>query len=142
VFRLEDELREGESVDGLVLLLRGDEDTDAKLLRQAARLAAAYTYRGVAARGVSLFAAASEDDDVVNAVLQAKLRTYATYRRIAGEPLARLAAAVELLPTFRDPHWTALLPQVGEELALATFLDILGPVRDNPVYEKSRRSRR
>jgi hypothetical protein len=43
VDRLEDVLRTGESSDDLVLL-RGGEDTSAKLLRQAALLEARYTY--------------------------------------------------------------------------------------------------
>ena len=57
--RLEDVLRTGESSDDLVLLLRGGEDTSAKLLRQAALFETRYTYGGQRARGISIFAASS-----------------------------------------------------------------------------------
>ena len=72
--RLEDVLRAGESSDDLVLLLRGGEDTSAKLLRQAALFEARYIYGGQSARGMSLFAASSVVDAL--AVLESKLRTY------------------------------------------------------------------
>lgn len=52
--RIEDVLRAGESSDDVVLLLRGGEDTSAKLLRQAALLKTRYAYAGRPARGISL----------------------------------------------------------------------------------------
>jgi hypothetical protein len=85
VDRLEDVLRAGESSDELVLLLRGGEDTRAKLLRQAALFEARYTYGGQRARGISLFAASSAVDEL--AVLESKLRTT---RSTAGSPGPRL----------------------------------------------------
>jgi hypothetical protein len=85
VDRLEDVLRAGESSDDLVLLLRGGEDTSAKLLRQAALFEARYTYGGQSARGMSLFAASSVVDAL--AVLESKLRTYPKYRRCPGRCL-------------------------------------------------------
>ena len=80
--RLEDVLRVGESSDDLVLLLRGREDTSAKLIRQAALFERRYTYGSQPARGISLFAANSASG--VLAVLESKLRTYSKYRRVAG----------------------------------------------------------
>jgi hypothetical protein len=85
VDRLEDVLRTGESSDDLVLLLRGGEDTSAKLLRQAALLEARY-YGGQGARGMSLFAASSAADEL--AVFESKLRTYLN-RRVPGAPLTK-----------------------------------------------------
>jgi hypothetical protein len=87
VDRLEDVLRAGESSDDLVLLLRGGEDTSAKLLRQAALFERRYAYGGQRARGISLFAASSAVDEL--AVLESKLRTYPKYRRVAGLSLPK-----------------------------------------------------
>jgi len=87
VDRREDVLRAGESSDDLVLLLRGGEDTSAKLLRQAALFEARYTYGGQGARGMSLFAASSAVDEL--AVLESRLRTYLP-RSTAGCPGPRL----------------------------------------------------
>lgn len=139
--RLEDVLRAGESSGDPVLLLRGGEDTSAKLLRQAALFETRYTYGGQRARGISLFAASSAVDEL--AVLEWKLRTYAKYRRVLGVELAEIAV---LLPTFQAPHWTVLFQPPGgarrpEEELLSDLLDILGPVLDNPSYvpDRSRR---
>jgi hypothetical protein len=142
VDRLEDVLRTGESLDDLVLLLRGGEDTSVKLLRQAALLEARYTYGGQGARGMSLFAASSAADEL--AVLESKLRTYPKYRRVPGVVLAEVAV---LLPTFQAPHWTLLFRPPGgarqpEEELLNDVLDILGPVLDNPRYVPDRARRR
>ncbi|HEY6685377.1 MAG TPA: hypothetical protein VI094_04120 [Propionibacteriaceae bacterium] len=140
--RLEDVLRAGESSDDLVLLLRGGEDTRAKLLRQAALFEARYTYRGERARGMSLFAASSAVDEL--AVLESKLRTYPKYRRVRGVELAEIAV---LVPTFQAPHWTVLFQRPcgarrPEEELLSDLLDILGPVLDNPRYVPDRLRRR
>ena len=140
--RLEDVLRAGESSEDLVLLLRGGEDTRAKLLRQAALLEARYTYGGWGARGMSLFAASSAADELV--VLESKLRTYPKYRRVSAAALAEIAV---LLATFQAPHWTVLFQPPGgarrpEEELLNDVLDILGPVLDNPRYVPDRARRR
>ena len=140
--RLEDVLRAGESSGDLVLLLRGGEDTSAKLLRQAALFETRYTYGGQRAKGISLFAASSTFDEL--AVLESKLRTYAKYRRVLGVELAEIAV---LLPTFQAPHWTGLFQPPGgarrpEEELLSDLLDILGPVLDNPRYVPDRSRRR
>ena len=140
--RLEDFLRSGESSDDLVLLLRGGEDTRAKLLRQAALFETRYTYGGQRARGISLFAASSAVDEL--AVLESKLRTYPKYRRVPGAALAEIAV---LLPTFQAPHWTVLFRPPGgvrqpEEKLLNEVLDILGPVLDNPRHVSDRSRRR
>ncbi|MDQ3486005.1 MAG: hypothetical protein M3445_11450 [Actinomycetota bacterium] len=99
--RLEDVLRHGESAHDLILLLRGGEDTQTKLLRQAALLEARYTFEGVPARGISLFAA--RGDLEARTILGTKLRTYPKYRSVSGAALGELAP---LLPTFQVPHWT------------------------------------
>ena len=140
--RLEDVLRAGESSGELVLLLRGGEDTSAKLLRQVALFETRYTYGGQRARGISLFAASSAVDEL--AVLESKLRTYAKYRRVLGVELAEIAV---LLPTFQAPHGTGLFQPPGgarrpEEGLLSDLLDILGPVLDNPRYVPDRSRRR
>ena len=142
VDRLEDVLRAGESSGDLVLLLRGGEDTSAKLLLQAALFETRYTYGGQRARGISLFAASSAVDEL--AVLESKLRTYAKYRRVLGVELAEIAV---LLPTFQAPHWTVLFQPPGgarrpEEELLSDLLDILGPVLDNLRYVPDRSRRR
>jgi hypothetical protein len=142
VDRLEDVLRAGESSDDLVLLLRGGEDTRAKLLRQAALFERRYTYGGQRARGISLFAATSAVDELT--VLESKLRTYPKYRRVRGAELVGIAV---LLPTFQAPHWTVLFQPPGgarrpEEELLSDLLDILGPVLDNPKYVPDRSRRR
>jgi len=87
VDRLEDVLRAGESSGDLVLLLRGGEDTSAKLLRQAALFETRYTDRGQRAHGISLFAASRAVDKL--AVLASKLRTHPKYRRCAGPRLPK-----------------------------------------------------
>jgi hypothetical protein len=142
VDRLEDVLRARESADDLVLLLRGGEDTSAKLLRQAALFETRYTYGGHPARGISLFAASSAVDELT--VLDSKLRTYPKYRRVPGVALAEIAV---LLPTFQAPHWTVLFRPPGgarlpEEELLNDLLDILGPVLNNPRYVRDRSRRR
>src|SRR5665811_932350 len=101
--RLEDVVRGGESVDDLILLLRGGADTEAKLLRQAALLESRYSFAGRPARGISLFAARGDID--ARLVLGTKLRTYPKGRRVSGAALAEIAL---LLPTFQSPHWTLL----------------------------------
>lgn len=135
-------MRSGESSDGLVLLLRGGEDTRAKLLRQATLLESRYTYRGQLARGISLFAAYDSAEELT--VLESKLRTYPKYRRVTGRQLAELAV---LLPTFKAPHWTALFRAPEgidrpEAEILAGLLDIMGSVLDNPKYKPDRARRR
>jgi hypothetical protein len=142
VDRLEDVLRAGESSSDLVLLLRGGEDTSAKLSRQAALIETRYMYGGQRARGISLFAASSAVGEL--AVLESKLRTYSKYRRVLGVELAEIAV---LLPTFQAPHWTLLFQPPGgarrpEEELLSDLLDILGPVLDNPRYVPDRSRRR
>lgn len=139
--RLEDALRSAELSAGPILLLRGGEDTDAKLLRQAGTLESRFTFDGRPARGISLFAARGDLD--ARTVLASKLQTYRQYRRVAG---ATLADVVLLLPTFQAPHWTALLrppaeTRRSEKALIADLLDILGPVLDNPKYvpDRSRR---
>lgn len=129
-------------MDDLFLLLRGGADTDAKLLRQAARLESRYSFAGRPARGISLFAARGDLD--ARLVLGTKLRTYPKYRRVSGAALAEIAL---LLPTFQSPHWTLLFqPSDGadraEEAIVADLLDNLGPVLDNPKYEPTRSKRR
>jgi hypothetical protein len=139
---LEDVVRRGESPSDLVLLLRGGVDAQEKLLRQASLLERRYTYGGVPARGISLFAAS--DDLDTRTVLGTKLRTYPKYRQVSGATLGEL---VVLLATFRAPHWTALFqPASGiarpEAELLVDLLGTLGPVLDNPVYEPTRTKRR
>jgi hypothetical protein len=99
--RLEDVLRAGESSDDLVLLLRGGEDTSAKLLRQAALFETRYIYRGQRARGMSLFAASSAVDELAVARIEAP--DLSEVPAGAGVELAEIAV---LLPTFQAPHWT------------------------------------
>jgi hypothetical protein len=134
VDRREDVLRAGESADDLVLLLRGGEDTTAKLLRQAALFERRYTYGGQRARGISIFAVSRAVDEL--GVLGSKFRTYPKYRRVGR---AELAAIAVFLPTFQAPHWTVPLQPPGgvrrsEEELLSDLLDILGPVLNNPRY--------
>lgn len=140
--RLEGVVRHGESAHDLILLLRGGEDTESKLLRQAALLEARYTFEGVPARGISLFAARGDLD--ARAILGTKLRTYPKYRSVGGAALGELA---RLLPTFQVPHWALLFRTPdgnarAEGALLAELLDILGPVLDNPKYEPTRPRRR
>ncbi len=140
--RLEDVLRHGELPDDLILLMRGGEDNEAKLLRQATSLEARFTFGGTPARGISLFAALGDLD--ARSILGTKLRTYPKYRRVQGSALADLAV---LLPTFQSPHWTLLIrapdgAERAEEGLIGDLLDILGPVLDNPKYEPTRSRRR
>jgi hypothetical protein len=44
-----------------------------------------------------------------------------------------LAAGFQLLPTFRAPHYSVVLPAYGEESA-RRLLDVLGEVKRNPYY--------
>lgn len=139
--RLEAVLRAAESPQDLVLLLRGGEDTSAKILRQAPLLAQRYSYAGVPARGISVFAAHGPDEELT--VLDSKLRPYPKYRRLGAPRLAEFAI---LLPTFQPPHWTILLRANGpsgrsEQEVLADLLDTLGPVLDNPRYVPDRARR-
>ncbi len=140
--RLEDVVRGGESPSDLVFVLRGGVDTEEKLLRQASLLERRYTYGGLPARGISLFAA--RDDLDTRTILGTKLRTYPKYRQINGAALGEL---VVLRPTFLAPHWTALFqPTSGvarpEADLLVDLLGTLGPMLDNPKYEPTRTMRR
>lgn len=136
--RLENAIRPGESVDGLVWLLRGGVDTNAKLLRQAALLEGRFTFDGRPARGFSLFAAYGDLD--ARLLLGTRLRSYPKYRRVSGPDLTAL---VQLLPTFQAPHWTVLLRRPGkvhrpEETSITELLDTLGPALNNPRHVPDR----
>lgn len=140
--RLEDEIRSEESPDDLVLLLRGGEDGEEKLLRQATSMATRFTYAGKPSRGISLFAADGDLDTWV--LLGSRFRTFRTYRCVDGATLAEHGL---LLPTFGRPHWTLMFltpngNEVDERVYLAELLAILGPVLDNPKYEPTRTRRR
>lgn len=139
--RLEDETRSGESSADLILLLRGGEDTRAKLIRQADLLATRFTYRDRPARGISLFAATGDLDARV--LLGTKFRSFPKYRRIEAAALRQLGL---LLPTFQPPHWTMMFVapdglEPDEGAFLTELLAILGPVLDNPKYTRSRTGR-
>ncbi|MFT4264090.1 MAG: hypothetical protein QM572_11960 [Nocardioides sp.] len=133
--RLEDAVRAGESPEDLTLLIRGGTDTKEKLVQHADRMSDRFTYQGLAARGISLFAARGDLDE--RAVLATRLITYRRYYKVAP---AQLATVGRLLPTFAAPHWTLLFepaqsvpPRPLADL-VEEFLAILGPLLDNPKY--------
>jgi hypothetical protein len=126
VDRLEDVLRAAESSDDLVLLLRGGEDTRAKLLRQAALFEALRATRTAinvrAGCHSSRRAARSTSWPCSN-------RSSGRTRSTAGVPGAALAEIAVLLPTFQAPHWTVMFRPPGgvrqpEEELLNDLLDI------------------
>jgi hypothetical protein len=107
VDRLEDVLRAGESSDDLVLLLRGGEDTSAKLLRQAALFEARYIYGGQSAWDVTL-RCEQRGRRVGRARIEAP-----DLPEVPPVPGAVLAGIAVLLPTFQAPHWTVLFRPPG-----------------------------
>lgn len=139
--RLEDEVRQGESPEDLVLLLRGGEDTKETLLHRARLMERRFTYDDRPARGLSLFAASGDLD--TRAILGTKFKRFETYRSVAAADLAALGL---LLPTFAAPHWTLMFlapdgAEVNEDAFFDRLLAILGPVLDNPKYEQNKTTR-
>lgn len=102
-----------------------------------------YTYRGLPARGISLFAAHGEVGE--RAVLGSRMATYKGYYRLA--PGAACESGI-LLPTFTAPHWTLLIEpsESDSPRPLSDLLDeliaILGPLLENPKFVKPDAGRR
>lgn len=140
--KLEDAIRPGESLDDLVLLLRGGPDSKEKIFHHADRLEDAFTYHDGPARGISLFAVQGDLDAWV--VLGSQLRSYPKYFRI---PAGAVVRRFVLLPTFAKPHWTLLLrtpdgTEGPESRLIDELVAIMGEVLDNPEWMKTRKRRR
>lgn len=129
-------LRSGELIGSDVVLVRGGVDTPEKLRAHAEDMARRFVWRGEPATGVSAFGAPLEN---VHEVLADKLTSYPHYRLVHVAALRH--AGFEVLPTFRSPHVTILLPDV-EAATLAALLDTFGAVRDNLEYRRRRNRRR
>jgi hypothetical protein len=139
--KLEEVVREGESPDDLVLLLRGGPDGREKILLHAGRLEDIFTYHHGPARWISLFAAQGDLD--AWAVLGGQLLSYPKYFRI---PASAVAERFVLLPAFGKPHWILLLQtpkgsDASEDQLIDELVAIIGEALDNPKWVKTRKRR-
>ena len=123
---------------GSTLLIRGGPDSIDKLRSHARRMSRAFTFEGVPALGISVFAAL---DDIgaasVDGVLAGKLSTYRVVHLVEAGSL--LSEGFRLLPTFARPHMTLLLPSLDD---LEALVKLLGPARANPHYGETTGRRR
>ncbi len=125
-------LRDEPAPEDATVVIRGGPDTREKLESHARRTARAFALDGVPVLGISVFAAL---DDIGPASLDALLRErMATYRVVHLPTVAALrAAGMTLLPTFKRPHYTAVLADL--EL-VADVLKALGPEHQNPYHSR------
>ena len=100
------------------VVLRGGPDTVSLIRAHARRLNRLYTLDGGPVFGVSVFVALGDLGPASErAILSKKLHSYPTmYRTTVG---SLLDAGFHLLPTFADPHYTVLIPNLDTVAALA-----------------------
>lgn len=74
-------------------------------------------------------------DASLDGLLSGRLRTY----RIVHTPYRKVrAAGLDVLPTFRRPHFTLVLPDAAPT-TFERLLSVLGPSVPNPSRERGRR---
>ena len=130
-------IRDDAPLEDTTVVVRGGPDTADKLARHAIRTNRAYQLGGRPFWGVSVFLALDETRDAsLSGLLSGRMRTY----RVVHTPsLAEIhAVGFEVLPTFRRPHFTLLLPDIASS-TLKQLLAALGPGAVNPYHEKRRR---
>lgn len=134
LLRIEDFLRAGELIDpSAQLLLRGAPLHPEGLLRNADATRRRYTFAGEPLLAIS--AEVTVDAWDVDAILSGpRLRTRRTYA--ATTVGAVLDAGFDLLPTFRSPHYSVVLPAYTVVSALA-LSGVLGDPILNSFYERS-----
>ena len=129
--RLEDRLRSVQQLDHGYVVVRGSQNTVAKLMHSAQTLASQYTWNSEPAHGISVNVVADLNE------LHALLRTpaYRTRHHVRRGPVAQVAAAgFTLLASFAEPtHYTALLEPYTEQRA-RQFLDALTTEEPNPYF--------
>jgi hypothetical protein len=114
------------------IVVRGGNDTRAKLRRHVERTARAWSLDGRPLLGISVFA-------VLDMPLEELLRQrFANFRSIHLLTVAGLGGCgFELLATGQRPHFTIRLRQASDD-ELDRLLAALGDVRPNPEYAMSR----
>lgn len=123
--------------DDATVVVRGGPDTVDKLARHAVRTSRAYQLDGRPFWGVSVFLALDEAGEAsLDGLLKGRMRTY----RVVHTPkLERVQAAdFEVLPTFRPPHFTLVLPDAAP-MTFERLLSAIGPGVPNPYHERGRR---
>lgn len=98
--------REPAPDDGL-FLVRGDELVAETLRRDAIR-----TYRRFGEYGVSVLGASTEAD--IDELAGGLLRRFEVLTVMTAGALRR--SGIQLRPTFRRPHYTVMLPDLGEDI--------------------------
>lgn len=119
------------------VVVRGGPDTADKLARHAVRTNRAYQLDGQPFWGVSVFLALDELGDAsLDGLLSGRLRTYRVVHTPTLEQVR--AAGFEVLPTFRPPHFTLVVPD-ATPTTFERLLSALGPGVPNPYHERGRR---
>lgn len=134
---LRSHIRHAVPPDDTTIVVRGGPDTADKLARHAVRTNRAYQLDGRPFWGVSVFLALDESGEVsLDGLLSGRMRTY----RIVHTPKLEQvqAAGFEVLPTFRPPHFTLVLPDAAP-MTFERLLSALGPGVPNPYHVRGRR---
>ena len=119
------------------VVLRGGPDTLSLLRTHARRLARAYVLDGRDVFGISVFVVLDDIGPASEpAILAGKLRGYPSIYRTTVAVLDAIGAV--LLPTFTRPHYTVVLPDLGELDRLAAAL---GALTVNPYAGGGREER-
>ncbi|MHB8669509.1 MAG: hypothetical protein ACYDAD_02950 [Acidimicrobiales bacterium] len=132
-------VRDERSPDHATIVVRGGPESTSRLQEHAERTNDHFTLDGEPAWGVSIFCAL---DDIGEASLPGLLSRFASYRVVHLPAVGQVRrAGFEILPTFGRPHFTVVLPDVGEA-TLGRLLDALGAAEPNPYYGGRRPTRR
>jgi hypothetical protein len=125
-------LRDEQAPADATIVVRGGNDTRAKLRHHAERTARAWSLDGQPMLGISVFA-------VLDMPLGELLRQrFANFRSIYLLTVAGLGGyEFELLATGQRPHFTIRLRQASDD-ELDRLLAALGDARPNPEYAVSR----
>jgi hypothetical protein len=130
-------IRDDTPPEDTTVVVRGGPNSIEKLVRHAVRMNRAYQLDGRAFWGVSVFLALDETGEAsISGLLSGRMRTF----RIVHTPiLGQLhTAGFEVLPTFRRPHFTLVIPDAAPG-TLERLLSALGPGAVNPYHERGRR---
>jgi hypothetical protein len=128
---IEAELRADPPQDATTVVVRGGPLTIEKLVQQARREQAVYSYRGQPLASISVDATVGEW--TVDAILRERLWSRSSYAVATVEVL--VAAGFELLPTFGAPHYDVVLPAATIEVA-SSLLSLFGPAQRNPYRRR------
>lgn len=132
---LEQHIRSEADPTKWMLVVRGRPLSIDDLLTSASRTLAEFSWRGAPVAAVSAEVTGS-DLDLDQILAGPRLRTRRTF--VAAPVVDVIAGGHRLLATFTSPHVSIILPKYDAACARA-LLDLLGPERPNPYFERSRR---